>query len=169
MRLSRIIFFIALLYSFSACGSALVYQSWQEGLKNKTELNPLLLLLGGGTTPLVVEPVSWLDFPSTSVIFNAGNTGNYSIDIQYPYSGCPTTSLDIYTTNSGVSLSSQTCPSIYLDGCPLSNFTLNCTVSGSTAGNANVIFRISQFLNTAAFPELHANQIVGVVGVTVSP
>ena len=118
---------------------------------------------------MLVEPVSWLGFPSTPVIFKAGATGNYSVGIQYPYSGCPTSeTFYIETITNGVPLDFLTCPNFYFDGCGITNPAI-CDVSGSTVGNANVIYRVPSYQNTAPFPGVHVNQIVGVVQVQVIP
>ncbi|PJZ23980.1 hypothetical protein CH352_18125 [Leptospira hartskeerlii] len=169
VKRSYIFFYILLIFLQVQCGSYFIYESLQKEANDKSDLSPLLLLSGGGSTPLNVEPVSWLSFPSSPVIFKAGATGNYSVGIQYPYSGCPTSqTFYIQTATNGVPLDFLSCSNFYFDGCGILNPTI-CNVSGSTAGNANVIYQIPSYQDTAPFPGVHVNQIIGVVQVQVIP
>ncbi|TGM95495.1 hypothetical protein [Leptospira dzoumogneensis] len=168
MKRASILFYILLIFLQLQCGMYFIYDSLQKDKTDKTDLSPLLLLLAPGSIPLVVEPVSWINFTSSSVSFQTGATGNYSIDIQYPYSGCPSTAFSLEAITNGVSLSSVSCTNLYFDGCPYTN-PLSCNVSGSTVGNANVIYRIPSYQDTAPFPGMRVNQIVGVVQVQVIP
>ncbi|MEI1278938.1 hypothetical protein V6Z05_11480 [Leptospira venezuelensis] len=168
MKRASIIFSILLIFLQVQCGTYFLYDSAQKDKADKSDNSPLLALLGG-STHLIVEPVSWLGFPSSPVIFKAGATGSYSVGIQYPYSGCPTSqTFNIETITNGVPLDFLSCPIFYFDGCGILNPTI-CNVSGSTAGKANVIYRIPSYQDTAPFPGVHVNQIIGVVQVQVIP
>lgn len=170
VKRGSILFSILLIFLQVQCGTYFIYDSLQKEANGKSDLSPLLLLLsGGGSNPLLVEPVSWLSFPSSPVIFKAGATGNYSVGILYPYSGCPTSqTFYIQTATNGVPLDFLSCSNFYLDGCGILNPTI-CNVSGSTAGNANVIYQVPSYQDTAPFPGVHVNQIIGVVQVQVIP
>lgn len=168
-----IFFYILLIFLQVQCGTYLLFDSYEKHSKSdKTDLSYLLALLGsGGIPPLNVEPISWVNISAASISFPSGGSSSFAINTDYPFSNCPGAQLQLTVTSTGVPINLGGMTDIYEDGCPSDfNYTYNYEVTGNTAGTGNIIVRVAPYYYPPSnFPDFKVNQIVGVVGVRVSP
>ncbi|TGL64324.1 hypothetical protein [Leptospira sarikeiensis] len=154
---------------------ALLYKNKLDGQGREDQNSSLLALLGGssGEAPLVIEPISWMSFPSTPVNFMAGNSGNYTVSGTLPFSGgCNQVNITFYGSKDGANITISggehgTWDNLYIDDC-FPNYSDGFNVSGFTPGKARVIYRVSDNVYNVWFPDLRAGQIIGVVEINVA-
>ncbi|TGK06092.1 hypothetical protein EHO58_10075 [Leptospira selangorensis] len=171
MKRASIFFYILLIFLQVQCGTTyLLYDYLQKDTNDTSNLSPLLLLLGESTL-LIVEPISWVNFSAASISFPSGGSGSFAINTDYPFASCPGAQLQLTVTSTGVPINLGGTTDIYEDGCPANvNYTYNYEVTGNSAGTGQIIIRVAPYYYPPSnFPDIKVNQVVGVVGVTVSP
>lgn len=162
------------------CGAYLLFGSYEENRKTRADLSALLASLAGSSgsnepgalTPLNVEPISWVNFTTNSLVFSQGAGGSFTIAMANPL-GCGSlgSELSISLNTDGVPLNLDS-SDFSGDGCSEDEEgfiyrTIN--VTGIVAGEGRVIASLASNIMFSNFPGLYAGQIIGVVSVTVLP
>lgn len=173
MKRASILFSTLLIFLQVQCGTYLLFDSYEKQAKSdETDPSPLLSLLGSnGLPPLIIEPISWVEFQNTSLTFSRGSGDSFTARMANPL-GCGSfgATLIVLFNSDGVPLNLDR-TSFEGDGCSedaqgFVSSTIN--VTGNVAGKGRVIAILASNLVFSNFPELHAGQIIGVINVTVS-